>query len=98
MSGGSYDYAFRHIDDMAEQLRTTTPLRKAFRTLLVKVAKACHEIEWVDSGDCSPGDENTAIRACLGKDVGKLVLAEAVAEAQKAHAELGKAIEEAKAT
>jgi uncharacterized small protein (DUF1192 family) len=30
------------------------------------VAKALHDIEWVDSGDYGPGDENKAIRACLG--------------------------------
>jgi hypothetical protein len=37
------------------------PKRKAFKKLMALVAKAAHEIEYVDSGDCSPGDEHKAI-------------------------------------
>ena len=47
---------------------THTPERVAFKKHLAKVAKALHDIEWVDSGDKSPGDENAAIRACLQSD------------------------------
>lgn len=68
MSGGSYGYAYGKIEDLANEIRPTSPLRKAFKTHLRKVAKACHDIEWVDSGDYGPGDEDEAIRACLGKD------------------------------
>jgi hypothetical protein len=92
MSGGSYDYAFGKIEDLAGQIRTTTPLRKAFRTHLLKVAKACHDIEWVDSCDYGAGDEDEAIRSCLGVDGPALVLAEAVAEAMRVKAELDAAI------
>ena len=97
MSGGSYDYAYRHISDMADSLKTSTPLRRAFKAHLDLVAKACHDIEWVDSGDCGPGDEDAAIRACLGKDGPALVLAEALAEAMRAKDELDAAINAAKA-
>ncbi len=47
---------------------TNTPERLAFKVHLAKVAKALHDIEWVDSGDKGPGDENDAIRACLQAD------------------------------
>jgi hypothetical protein len=95
MSGGSYDYAYCKIQDMADSLRCTTPARKAFKTLLNKVAKACHDIEWVDSGDCSPGDEDKAIRIALGDNGPALILAEAVAEAKRVQSELQSAIQEA---
>ena len=95
MSGGSYDYAYGKIEDLAGEIMPTTPLRKAFKTHLRKVAKACHDIEWVDSCDCGPGDEDEAIRACLGKDGPALVLAEAVAEAVRVKAELDAAIDTA---
>jgi hypothetical protein len=67
MSGGHYDYAYVKIDELAGAILPTTPLRKAFKAHLKKVARACHDIEWVDSGDCSDGDEDAAICACLGK-------------------------------
>jgi len=44
---------------------TNTPERRAFAKHLKLVAKALHDIEWVDSSDYGPGDENVAIRACL---------------------------------
>lgn len=47
---------------------THTPERVAFKKHIAKVAKALHDIEWVDSCDKSPGDENDAIRACLQAD------------------------------
>jgi hypothetical protein len=59
------------------------------------VAKACHDIEWVDSGDCGLGDEDEAIRDCLGKGGPALVLAEAVAEAVRVKTELDAAIDSA---
>lgn len=67
MSGGAYDYASLPVTRMAESLRgkDTDPLRRAFAEHLVKVGNAMYKVEWVDSGDCSPGDEHDAIRACL---------------------------------
>jgi len=92
MSGGSYEYAYHRIEELAADIRPTSALRKAFKAHLVKVSKACHDIEWVDSCDCSPGDEDGAIRACLGDATDALVLAEVLAEAKKSHGDLGEAI------
>jgi hypothetical protein len=92
MSGGSYSYAYARIEDLATEIRGTSPLRRAFKAHLRKVAAACRDIEWVDSNDCAPGEEDEAIRACLGKNGQALVLAEAVAQAKLATDELIAAI------
>lgn len=68
VSGGSYDYAYQTVESMAAELEYqehTTPLRQAFALLLYKVGKAMKDIEWVDSFDFSPGDEDAAIREAL---------------------------------
>jgi len=68
MSGGSYDYAFNRIDELACQIRArseTDPRRVAFANLLAVCAKAAHDIEWVDSCDYGPGDDHAAIDAAL---------------------------------
>jgi hypothetical protein len=67
MSGGSYEYRYYHVIQLADDIQPTTPLRKEFKKHLRKVADACHDIEWVDSGDYAPGDEDAAILKCLGK-------------------------------
>ena len=58
------DYLFGRIADA--YFRVDTPERQAFAKHLKLVAKALHDIEWVDSGDYGRGDENEAIRACIG--------------------------------
>lgn len=63
MSGGSMNYLYSKLEYASFDL--STPERRAFRAHLQKVAKALHDIEWVDSGDFGPGDENQAIRDCL---------------------------------
>lgn len=67
MSGGSYDYACFKIDNMVDELRHTesNPRRAAFKKLLGLVAKAMHDIEWVDSCDYGKGDDHAAIDACF---------------------------------
>jgi hypothetical protein len=77
MSGGSYDYAYCHAENFAASLegdqqsiyegasKYRTPHREAFASLLRLVAKAMHDIEWVDSCDYGEGDENEAIMAAL---------------------------------
>lgn len=67
MSGGSYDYAFRAVRDMAETLqdRKDNPLRLAFARHLQLVSQAMHDIEWVDSCDYGQGRDHEAIRAVL---------------------------------
>jgi len=64
MSGGSMNYLYSRISWEADFTKDT-PERKAFGDHLDLVIKALHDIEWVDSGNYSPGDENEAIRACL---------------------------------
>lgn len=61
MSGGSYDYICHKIDDIEIQGTRDNKRRLLFQKLLKLVAKAMHDIEWVDSGDCGDGDENKAI-------------------------------------
>lgn len=65
MSGGSYNYAFLEVDEFEGQLTKLKeyPQREVFGELLVLVAKAMHDIEWVDSGDYAPGDDIEAIDA-----------------------------------
>ena len=67
MSGGSYNYAYERVAEMAEELwhTDTDPLRRKFRDHLRLVAKAMHDVEWVDSCDYGEGDEREAIEACL---------------------------------
>lgn len=70
MSGGSYDYSYQKVLEMADQLaHSPSPLRRAFSVHLKKVAVAMHDIEWVDSCDYGKGDENPAIKACLEDDL-----------------------------
>ena len=65
MSGGSYDYIYSKIEDIQIRRQDENPRRRAFQKLLKNVANAMHDIEWVDSGDSSPGDEDEAIDACF---------------------------------
>ena len=63
MSGGSMDYMYSRLEQVT--FEQNTPLRKQFAEHLKLVAQALHDIEWVDSADYAPGDEDEAIRACL---------------------------------
>lgn len=65
MSGGSMDYICFKLE--AVEFEENTPLRKAFARHIKRVAKALHDIEWVDSGDYGEGDEEPAILACLAE-------------------------------
>lgn len=69
MSGGSYDYAFRRVENFIEtmDLHEMTTLRLQFQEHLKLVAKAMHHIEWYDSGDYGQREENAAIEKCLGR-------------------------------
>ena len=66
MSGGSMNYLYSKVLHQSE-FALDTPEREAFAAHLKLVAQALHDIEWVDSGDYGPGDENAAIRACLSQ-------------------------------
>ncbi len=67
MSGGSYDYAYLKVDDMAHNLRqlATDPLRRAFHDHLLLVSQAMRAVEWVDSHDWGKGEEAGPVRAVL---------------------------------
>jgi hypothetical protein len=86
MSGGSYDYIFGKIADTAGQIvkRKDTPLRRAFAEHLKLVAEAMHAVEWVDSCNWCPGDEDEAIRKCLaeGAEYARKALQLAIADAE----------------
>ena len=67
MSGGSYDYAYAKVSDMAENMRhLDRPERRKFRDLLLRVAKAMEAVEWEDSGDTSREATTKAIDEVLG--------------------------------
>lgn len=86
MSGGSHDYAYSRVESFAASMRRShDPLRRALAAHLDLVAKAMHDIEWVDSNDAAPGDEHEAIRAVLGADAAQM--AEIAAELRRLIAE-----------
>jgi hypothetical protein len=75
MSGGSWNYAYRAVEEMSESLsRSDVAERRAFGALLAKVGKAMYAIEWVDSCDWKRGDEMDPIRTALGDHAAALVL------------------------
>jgi len=55
MSGGSYEYKYREIEELAEMLspqkREHQDIRERMAIALRDIANQCHDIEWVDSGD-----------------------------------------------
>ena len=63
MSGGSMEYLYHKVDGAI--FEDNTRLRRLFRKHLNLVAKALHDIEWVDSCDYGPGDEEKAILKVL---------------------------------
>ena len=94
MSGGSMDYLFTKVDDVViDLLADQRPLRRAFGAHLQLVAKALHDIEWVDSCDYGRGDEDEAIRRCLD---GGAELRETIRSAERVMDELVQALERAK--
>lgn len=96
MSGGSFNYAYYHVQEMAMRLKMDTiPYRRAFAIHLEKVAKAMHAVEWVDSDDYSPGDDEASIKECFSPET---ILNNLRMNAEKAREELDKAIREYQTT
>lgn len=91
MSGGSLDYVYRRLEEIAERI-SGSPLHDAFREHVLSVAKALHDVEWVYSNDYSEGDEEAAIRAVIHPGA---ELAEATKRAERALADLQAALENA---
>lgn len=66
MSGGSWEYVYERFEDVAARLRSESdPRRRALGRVVAKMAKAMHDIEWVDSSDFGKGDEIAAIDAVI---------------------------------
>lgn len=67
MSGGSFNYLFRDIQEAADILSDVSEpaYRRAFSEHLRKVAEAMQDVEWVDSGDMSPGADEKSIMECI---------------------------------
>jgi len=64
MSGGSWDYSFTKINDIAERLKDEkSPLRRALGEHLELISDAMKAIEWNDSDDWGPEEERKAIVA-----------------------------------
>lgn len=87
------NYLYSQVE--CADFRTNTLLRKAFADHLKKVAKALHDIEWVDSADYGPGDEDKAINECLTPS---MILEVAIQQAQVAQTDLAVAIARANST
>ena len=75
------DYVYFRLENIKFALNS--PERRAFRDLLDKVAKALHDIEWVDSGDYGIDEDLVSINQCLEYDYVEFLKAElAVVEAK----------------
>lgn len=91
MSGGSLDYGFRRLDDLADEidLRCNDPLHRAFAKHLRLCSTAAHALEWALSGDTELGSEVAAIRAVVSpSDVLNLL----IEDGRQLEAELAKAL------
>ena len=55
MSGGSYDYKYKQIEELAEMLSPRKdeyqPIRDRMAVALKEIALQCHDLEWIDSSD-----------------------------------------------
>ena len=62
MSGGSHDYAYSKLEDIADSFYTQylppshLKQRKKIAEVLRLMAKICKDVEWIDSGDCGEDD------------------------------------------
>lgn len=63
MSGGSHDYAFQKLLDIADSFHYEEPRlkhieeRQKVAKILRIMSEICHDIEWIDSGDMG-GEED----------------------------------------
>lgn len=75
MSGGSWEYAFLKIEDIADNLEASDCIhRRALGAYLRPAVNALHDIEWVDSFDLKKGEEIAAIKKCLGPRSNEVML------------------------
>lgn len=84
MSGGSWDYFYVKLEEVAGRLACDpSPLRAALGEMFYKSARAMHSIEWNDSGDGSDTEESDIIEA-LGRRAAELVADAAVSKIEGA--------------
>jgi len=94
MSGGSWDYFSFRLQEVADRLlREKSPIRMAFGSHLTKCADALYDIEWVDSGDKSPGDEIQKIKEVLEDTVAEKVAIETKEKLKELRDEIDKLID-----
>jgi len=94
MSGGSWDYFYSKLEDVAQQLiLSNCEYRRAMGLKLLLAADAMHDIEWVDSADMTYPAEIPAIRKFLGDNAQVLIMAELIKEAKELDNRLKKAIQ-----
>lgn len=69
MSGGSLNYAFIHVEELAENIkeRAYTDLEKRFADHLKKCAIASKKLEWAYSCDISIEEAHKAIKEILNE-------------------------------
>lgn len=87
------EYISFNLREAVKGMRKHTLERRTFAKHLEKVAEALYEVEWVDSGDKSDGDETEAIMKCIGDGD---ILAVALEEAEAAVRELEERVRAAK--
>lgn len=67
MSGGALNYAEYKFRDVAEQLiRSDVAEYRALAKHIFRLSEVIHEVEWVMSGDSSPGKDIKMIIDLLG--------------------------------
>lgn len=96
MSGGSWDYIYFKFDEVSSRLcASSDPLRSALGVKVAHIAKALHDIEWVDSSDYAEGDDVAAIKKALGigESPEQIVAEEAISKIKIAIADAEKAIQ-----
>ena len=95
MSGGSLDYAYQKVNELAVLLKQKhfTPLQRAFGEHLTKVSQALHDIEFVLSGDYKDGADEKAIKEVLGPESNNKALEILMHDVKQVIAEVEKLIE-----
>lgn len=82
MSGGSWDYFYQRLEDIALRLiREDCHYRRALGAQLSMAAMALHAIEWVDSCDFAKGEDIEPIKKALGESCEQLAYEELKKEA-----------------
>lgn len=98
MSGGSYDYAYCKIHDLASSIKleggcgegycAPPELRRRFKKHLDDVAEAARAIEWNDSGDGDDEEAAKILRCLSPQDSGRAYALELAESLEKQAAAL----------